>query len=504
MPALLSLFFITIFCFSNHPVIEKEKNNSLIVYEVFIQSFADSDKNGIGDLRGLISKLDYIQDLGANAIWIMPVHPSPSYHKYDITDYYAIHPDYGTMEDMDELIREVHRKGMKLIMDLVINHTSAEHPWFKASVSSPDNPYHDYYVWRDFDTVQDEINKKETTFDSDNITQWHQWDNEKDRYYAFFWKGMPDLNFDNPAVREETFKIGKFWLDKGIDGFRLDAARHIFPDDRFDDTRLFWEEFRNKMEEVRPGVLIIGEVWSDPKAIASLFKGIPSLFNFELTKSIPECIVSGNAQKFITDYSYIASAYQSAHIPYTDALLLSNHDMNRIRSVLGGEIAKAKLAASILLTLPGTPYIYYGEEIGMLGMKPDEHIREPFLWYEDAAENTLWLKSVHSVPTAVASLVQQKKDPASIYHHYKKWIQLRRNHPEMASAQLEFVLTDNHHVLAYTLTGPTKKFLVIHNLSGDAMDIPVPEHKKILSNPTVSIKDGKINIDPYSSILVCL
>ena len=211
-----------------------------IVYEVYIQSFCDSNGDGIGDLPGLISKLDYIQDLGANTIWMMPLHPSPSYHKYDVIDYYSIDPTFGTMADMDLLIAEATKRKMKIILDLVINHTSSEHPWFIASRSSPDSPYRDYYVWKDFDSVKDEIHKKTTTFDSDNLTQWHEWEGQEDRYYGFFWKGMPDLNFDYAPVREEIYKIGKFWIDKGVDGFRLDAAKHIYPDDRFNDTRSFW------------------------------------------------------------------------------------------------------------------------------------------------------------------------------------------------------------------------------------------------------------------------
>ncbi len=476
----------------------------MIVYEVFIQSYCDSNKDGIGDIPGLISKLDYIRDLGVTAIWVMPVHPSPSYHKYDVTDYYGIHPDYGTMADMDHLIAEVHKRGMKLILDLVINHTSAEHPWFKASASSPDNPYRDYYVWKDFNTVQEEINKKTTTFDSDNITQWHQWKDETDRYYAFFWKGMPDLNFDNPKVREEVYKIGKFWLQKGIDGFRLDAARHIFPDDRLDDTRKFWEEFRSQMESVKHDVMLVGEVWIDPASLVTLFNGLPSLFNFELTKSIPDCIITGNANKLISSYSLIDSVYRSAHVPFTDAVLLSNHDINRIRSTLGGEISKAKLAASILLTLPGTPYIYYGEEIGMLGMKPDEHNREPFLWSNDASGNTLWMKPTYSVTPAVTPLESQKQDANSIYNYYKKWIKIRNDHPEISKSKLTFIPQDSAFILVYTLTSDKAKLLVIHNLSAKPADFPLPEGSKILSDENKKIKEDKINIDAYSSVLIHL
>jgi len=497
------LFICILVTFSQCVNIKTQTPDSMIVYEVFVQSYCDSNKDGIGDIQGLISKLDYIRELGATALWIMPVHPSPSYHKYDVSDYYAIHPDYGTMADMDQLLRETHSRGMKLIFDLVINHTSSEHPWFKESAASPDSPYHDYYVWKDFNAVQDEINKKTTTFDSDNITQWHKWKEEKDHYYGFFWKGMPDLNFDHPEVRKEVYKIGKFWLDKGIDGFRLDAARHIYPDDRMNDTRLFWEEFTSKMRSVKPDVMIIGEVWAEPQLLTSLFKGLPSLFNFELTKLIPDCIVSGNSHHFISAYTHIDTTYKSSPLPFDDAILLSNHDINRIRSTVGGDISKAKLAASILLTLPGTPYIYYGEEIGMLGMKPDENIREPFLWGEDHWD-TLWMKPTYSVPPNVSPLSLQKTDPNSIYNHYKKWIKLRKEHSEMHGSKLSFIQQDPPHILVYTLSGPTEKLLVIHNLSASAVEFPVPENSKLLSDDQNKIKDNKVNVGAYSSGLILL
>lgn len=496
----LYLFLPVFVLLSCHVEAKTKPSDHMIVYEVFIPSFSDSNQDGIGDLPGLISKLDYIQDLGATAVWISPVHPSPSYHKYDVSDYYAIDPVYGTMQDMDKLISELHQRNMKLILDLVINHTSAEHPWFIQSSTSPDNPYRDYYVWKDFNSVQDEIKKKTTTFDSDNITQWHQWKDDKEVYYGFFWKGMPDLNFDNPKVREEVYKIGRFWLTKGIDGFRLDAARHIFPDERFDDTRKFWEEFRTEMVNAKPDVMLVGEVWLDPVQLASLFKGLPSLFNFELTKSIPESINSGQPQRFIDSYTHIDTSYRNANIPFEDAVLLSNHDMNRIRSSLHGDISKSKLAASILLTLPGTIYLYYGEEIGMLGMKPDENNREPFLW-GDGISDTHWMKARYSVSPNVTPASAQNDDPDSIYNYYKKWIALRRQHPDMEGSKLDFLKVDAPGVLAYTLTGLTEKYMVVHNLSDQPGMIYVPENSELLSGDDVVVSGNKMNLNGYSSVI---
>jgi len=473
-----------------------------IVYEVFVQSFCDSNGDGIGDLPGLISKLDYIRDLGANTIWMMPIHPSPSYHKYDVTDYYAIHPNYGTMADFDRLIAEATKREMKVILDLVINHTSSDHPWFKASSSSPDNPYREFYIWRDFDTVKDEIHKKETTFDSDNLTQWHEWPGQDKRYYGFFWQGMPDLNFDYPPVHEEIYKIAKFWLDKGIDGFRLDAAKHIFPDDRFDDTRKFWETFTLKMRAICPDIKIIGEVWSDSVRLSTLFKGLPSLFNFELTKIIPDCIHKADADLFITGYTNIINAYLSADLPFEDAILLSNHDMNRIRSTLGNDIARAKLAASVLLTLPGTPYIYYGEEIGMLGIKPDIHLREPFFWDEKGEDNTSWEKPQYSVPPDVVPLKAQKDDPESIYQHYEKWIGLRNEYPDLTNGHPEFKNLQNNGILAYTISGQVSTFWVIHNLTDLEVTFPFRDMAVIVSDDKKVTNDDVLVLSAFSSALI--
>jgi len=481
---------------------QSKTNRNDIVYEVYVQSFCDSNGDGIGDLPGLISKLDYIADLGCNTIWMMPVHPSPSYHKYDVTDYYAIDPTYGTMADMDRLIAEATKRNMKIILDLVINHTSSAHPWFQASSASKDNPYREYYVWRDFEAVKDEIHKKETTFDSDNLTQWHEWPGQDDRYYGFFWQGMPDLNFDYPPLREEIYKIGKFWLDKGVDGFRLDAAKHIYPDDRFDDTRAFWEEFTKKMRAVNPDVKIIGEVWSDSITLSTLFKGLPSLFNFELTKIIPESIHAGDAGILMTAYTHIINAYLSADVPFEDAILLSNHDMNRIRSTLGGDIVKAKLAAAILLTLPGTPYIYYGEEIGMLGVKPDIHLREPFLWSNQSKENTTWESSKYSVIPDVTPLDVQQNDPESIYRYYKKWIALRNKYPDLANGHPEFKNLQNNALLAYTIAGKKNTLWVIHNLSDTTVTLPFKDKAEIVSDNTSVQVDDNLVLPGYSSALI--
>ncbi|MGB4848628.1 MAG: alpha-amylase family glycosyl hydrolase, partial [Saprospiraceae bacterium] len=248
------------------------------------------------------------------------------------------------------------------------------------------------------------------------------------------------------------------------------------------------------------------EVWSDPILLTTLFKGLPSLFNFELTKAIPDCINGSNPMEFIDSYAHIDSVYRTSTVPFEDAILLCNHDMNRIRSRLGGDIAKSKLAASLLLTLPGTPYIYYGEEIGMLGMKPDENNREPFLWGGEAGDGegqeTHWMKPLYSVVPNVTPLELQKADPNSIYNYYKKWIMLRSDHPEIASGKLEFLKMESPAILAYTLSGINEKYLVLHNLSNQPALISVPNNSVLLSDDQIKIVDNKINVEGFSTMLI--
>lgn len=442
---------------------------SPVVYEIFVQSFCDSNGDGIGDLPGVLSRLDYLQDLGVDMIWLTPIHPSPSYHKYDITDYYAIHPQYGTMDDFRQLVEAVHARGMKLVMDLVVNHTSWQHPWFQASASSADDPYRPFYVWRDYEAVRQEIEKKTITFDSDNLTQWHAWPGDPQRYYAYFWSGMPDLNFDHQKVREEVYAIARFWLDQGIDGFRLDAAKHIYPDDQLDETRKFWEEFREIIQCHKSDVLIFGEVWADPEILAGLFAGMPSLFNFELARAITECVRDNRPSTLLQLYARVQTAYQGNPSPLSDAILLSNHDMVRIRSALGGDIGKTRLAASILLTLPGTVFVYYGEELGMLGNKPDEHLREPFPWTADAYAEPHWLKLTQSTPELVSPLSSQMADATSLYNHYKAWIELRRR-IEAGSAILSFADPMPDGLLAWSLHHVSAEYVVAHNLGETTME----------------------------------
>ncbi|MFT7162007.1 MAG: alpha-amylase, partial [Bacteroidia bacterium] len=351
-----------------------------ITYEIFVQSFADSNGDGIGDIPGMTSKLDYLSDLGIEAIWLMPISESPSYHKYDVVDYKSIHPDYGTLDDFKTFLHEAQVRGIKVVIDFIINHTSDQHNWFLESKKGNNNPYRDFYIWEKEDVIKDEIAKRELSLDSGNITQWHRSEGNEELYYGFFTGAMPDLNYDNPKVFKEIVEIGRFWLeDIGVDGLRMDAAKHIFRDHRAKDTHAFWVKFKGAMQAIKPDVYIVGEVWADTKTTTPFAKGLPSLFNFDLAFNIEQTINSGvvfsssileHSHMVSEDSTFVKTLIQNQQIfkktnpEYVDATFLSNHDQNRIASVFENKKNKIKQAAAILLTLPGRPFIYYGEELG--------------------------------------------------------------------------------------------------------------------------------------------
>jgi alpha-amylase len=505
-------------CFGNQPATAASKVmvrplgnfnwQSAVAYEIFVQSFYDSNNDGTGDIPGMTSQLDYIKNLGANAIWLMPIMPSPSYHKYDVTDYRSIHPDYGTLNDFKVFLDEAHARGIAVIIDLVVNHTSCEHPWFQTAVSNPDSPYRNYYTWADYGTIAGNIEKKKTAPDSDNRIQWHAHENDEEYYYGYFWGGMPDLNFDNPDVRREVIEIGRFWLTEvGVDGFRLDAARHIFPDHRAEDNHQWWVEFRLAMEEVKPDVFLLGEVWDEAEVVAPYLKGLHSLFNFNLGRSLIDGLRAGTGNELASTHKHIRDYYTRIRPDFIDAIFLTNHDQQRVRSELTGP--QAKVAASLLLTLPGTPFIYYGEEIGMKGNKPDEYIREPFLWEPASTDTgrTHWIKPKYNTDERTTPLSSQKRRKNSIYSHYRHLIQLRRKHAPLNNGLLEPVTTSNRSISAYWRKYGEQSFLIVHNVSDEKeeifLDNVVLDEKEILfQSGKVNVKTSRVQMGPHSSVIL--
>ncbi len=482
-------------------------------YEVFVLSFADGNGDGKGDLIGLTERLDHLQELGVGGVWLMPIMPSPSYHKYDVTDYKGIHPDYGSEDDFRKFVEEAHKRKIQVIIDLILNHTSAQHPWFKEAVKGKDNAYRDYYIWADKDSVEDEISKMEISLDSDNITQWHpvNGDITEEHYYGFFYGEMPDLNFDNPKVKDEFIDIGRYWLtEMKVDGFRLDAAKHIFSEERAEDNHAFWVWFRGEMEKIKPDVYMVGEVWSEAEEVAPFLKGLPALFNFDMGYAITSVVDGGmDTINLVKKYKEINDFYRSITPDYIDATFLKNHDQNRILSELGDDENKMRVAASILFTLPGTPYVYYGEEIGMKGMKPDEYIREPFIWDEGSRDplQTTWETPKYSTDKTVVPLNRQKKDKSSLFNFYKKWIAYRNENEVMTRGELSVPPFSMREVVTIIRTMDQDRRLALHNISDIEITVgleEVSEFSKIdfTTNKEAGLKGSKLKLPAYSSVVL--
>lgn len=480
-------------------------------YEVFVLSFADGDGDGRGDFKGLTQKIDYFSDLGVGGIWLMPIMNSPTYHKYDVTDYKSIHPDYGTVDDFKAFVNEAHKRNIKVLVDLILNHTGSDHPWFQEAIRDKNSKYRNYYVWAKKDSIRDQIAKKQTSFDSDNITQWHpaNGDTLSEHYYGFFWGGMPDLNFDNPDVRAEFVDIGKFWLnDMQVDGFRLDAAKHIFPTDRATDNHAFWVWFREEMTKIKPDVYLVGEVWSRAEDVAPYLKGLPALFNFDLGYAITSAVNAGqDTAGLITQYKKIVDFYNASSSDYIDATFLKNHDQNRILSELHDDEAKARVAAAILMTLPGTPYVYYGEEIGMKGLKPDEYIREPFVWDKTGTypQQTRWEEPRYSTPKTVAPFEVQKGDPNSVYNFYRDLIEYRNDSQALTYGTIELSPIQLSEIVSFYRVKDGEKLFVIHNISDVEVTVPIDLDElyrlDFSTNPRIEVRDTEVVMPAHSTAI---
>ncbi len=473
-------------------------------YQIFVQSFYDSNGDGIGDLNGVRAKLDYLVNLGIEGIWLMPINPSPSYHKYDVTDYYTIHPDYGSSEDLRSLINEAHHHGLKVIIDLVISHCSASHPWFLEACKNPKSQYRNYFVW----ATDNEIEKmgtrtKDVAEDSDNVEQWNEIPGQDEKYYSYFSNEMPDLNYDSQELRQEVYKIGRYWLkEHGVDGFRLDAAKHIYPDNRIEDSQQFWIEFRKEMEQVKKEVFLIGEVWDNAEVVAPFLRGLKANFNFDLSNAITYALQNEYEHSLVQKYLKIVNYYKSITSDFIDGTFIKNHDQNRILSVLKNNTHKAKLAASLLFTLPGTPFIYYGEEIGMKGLKPDEFIREPFVWSESDAGRTSWMEAKYNRKDQIQPVEQQINDPKSFYNHYKTLIQLRKNNPLLSKGDIESLIVENTAVCAFKRYDERSKIEVYHNLSGKPFKLSKGERRILFESKLPRLIDDTIVMPGYSTLIL--
>ena len=408
--------------------------NARVYYQIFVGSFSDSNGDGIGDLRGIINRFDYLNDgdpnsglsLGVEGIWLSPIFSSPSYHKYDTTNYYKVDPQFGTMEDLQELINLCHERGVQIILDLVINHTSRSNVWYQNFASAhqngdTENEFYNFYSWS-------ESKLPGATY--------HLISGSGHYYEGNFSSDMPELNFDNEAVRQAMVDVAKFYLDMGVDGFRFDAAKYIYYGNEAESVE-FWNWYMEQLRAIKPDIYTVAEVWdSDPGTIP--YFSSTNCFNFTMSQAsgkVAEAAKGGNVNTYI---SYIASYIEKIQQQNPNAMLISfisNHDMDRAAGFLTTATGHAQMAANLNILTPGSPFIYYGEEIGILGSRgganTDANRRLAMLWGDnDTVRNPIG--SNYKAEQSNGTVADQLADGNSMYNHYKKLIAIRKANPEIA------------------------------------------------------------------------
>jgi alpha-amylase len=439
-----------------------------VCYQVFVRSFYDGSGDGVGDLRGLIERLDYIndgdpstrRDLGASCIWLLPISPSPTYHGYDVTNYYGVNPDYGTIEDFRRLVAEADRRGIRIVVDLVLNHSSSEHPFFRSAALDPASPYRDWYRWSPTDPQERGPWGQEV---------WHRSPLRDEYYFGMFWGGMPDLNLANPALLEEAERISRFWLEEmGVAGFRLDAVSHFFEDGpvmkHAPRNHPWLRDFQAALRRIKPDVYTVGEVWDANEALLPYLPGqLDAYFSFEISDAIVDAARTGDGTRLLSVVERAQRDFPRGSL----ATFLRNHDQTRTMTEVGGDARRARLAASLLLTLPGLPYVYYGEEIGMTGDKPDPRLRTPMHW--SLGPRVGFSTGVPWEPlqpdSLTANVEVQNADPASLLNHYRELIHLRTATRALGDGDFVPLETGHPDLIAYLRRAGEDRVLVVANLS---------------------------------------
>lgn len=627
------------------PVVPERTGESGISYQLLVYSFADSDGDGCGDFNGIRSKLDYLKEMGVQALWLSPIHKASSYHGYDVLDYSSVNPDYGTEADLKSLLDEAHAKGIKIYLDYVLNHTSKDHPWFLDAKSSADSKYRDYYIFSDnpsadirdgkipmiategargYDSGQwfpavtgvgdkmtvrftlaldnsgnpstlriDEVDEvsnsgsrnsgiwlyygdakmeqfyktgdKECSLSLEFESSWGvlvrtsetKWDSYKygapsgrnqlsfgtplalsnsgaqdillpgmtsTMYHSHFWtEWFADLNYGPAATCElsEPFKAvcesADKWIRMGVDGFRLDAVKHIYHNADSDENPTFLKKFYDHCNSTfksaggKGDFYMVGEQFSDAAQVAPYYKGIPALFDFSFWWTLKDCLNSGQGSSFVGTVQNNRKLYAANRSDYIEATKLSNHDEDRTGSDLGRNVARMKLAGAVLLTACGEPYIYQGEELGYWGTKSggDEYVRTPMMWKSDGsslADAKLGDKIDKSMLTAGISVESQSADENSILNVYRRFGVLKDEYKALAKGSFDYcsAASSVSSVSAWYRTCEDQKVLVVHNFSGGSVSVTFPSGRldnQIASNGSVTVSGSKVALGAYASVV---
>ena len=514
-----------------------------IFYQIYVRAFRDSNGDGHGDIKGVTQKLDYLQDLGVDCIWLMPIYPSPLRDDgYDIADYYNIAETFGTLEDFKTLIEEAHQRGIRIIMDLVLNHTSDEHPWFQAARTDRNSPYRDYYVWSD---TNQKYKDARIIFLDTEAANW-TWDEQAGQYFWHrFYSSQPDLNYDNPRVQAEMFNIARFWLDLGIDGFRADAVPYLFEREgtnceNLPETHIYLKKLRAFIDEQYPGRILLCEANQWPEDVRPYFGDGDEFhmgFHFPIMPRIFMALKKGHADDMIEILNRTPAIPDNCQW----CIFLRNHDeltlemvtseerqwmweqyapearmklnlgiRRRLAPLLDNDRRKIELINSLLFTLPGSPIIYYGDEIGMgdnIDLPDRNGVRTPMQW-DDSPNGgfttgnpfTDFVKG--ELDYHHLNVAKQLADQNSLFHAISKMIQVRKQHHAFGRGNMEWVLTDNPFLAIYTRKYQDETLLIINNLSDSAQAISLPKdvqsiYADLLSNAQEQI-GSTLKLQPYT------
>ena len=525
---------------------------NLVFYEVHTRAFFDSNHDGIGDLRGLTQKLDYLKHLGVDCIWLLPIYPSPLKDDgYDISDFYNVHPDLGTLDDFKTLVDETHKRGMRIIADLVVNHTSDQCAWFKEAESNPDSPYRDYYVWSDTDQKYSDARIIFIDTEQSNWT----WNEKAGKYFWHrFYDCQPDLNYDNPAVREEMKSIMRFWLDMGIDGFRADAVPYLIEREgtnceNLPETHEYLKELRALIDQDYPDCILLAEANQWPQDLRPYFGNgdeFHMAFRFPLMPRIYKSIAAGDSTSMINILEKTPEIPENCQW----CTFLRNHDeltvemvtedereflwnfyapearmrlnlgiRRRLAPLMGGDPYKIELLYALLFSLPGAPIIYFGDEIGMgdnIWLNDRDGVRTPMQWtagknagFSEREDGQLYLPVIDQGDYGYQKLnvESQMKDENSLFNRLRGLIALRKKNDVFDTQGMEFLFRENKGLFAILRGSRTDGVICVHNLTNtpqplDLSGFNARAFTRSANQPAVNIneEDGTLLLEPYAYI----
>lgn len=510
--------------FSEEPIIDPKLKTdvpsasmSRVFYEIFVGSFSDSDGDGVGDLRGVINRMNYLNDgdpnsgvsLGVEGLWLSPIFKSPSYHKYDVTDYYEIDPAFGTEEDLKELLSICHERDVKVILDLPINHTGNRNAWFEAFKTAHKNgdtssEYYDFYSW--YDASQGGA-APGRTFNQIAGTQ---------HYFECNFSGdMPELNYDSSLVRQTVVDIANYYIDLGVDGFRFDAAKYVYYGDHARSMD-FWRWYMGKLREKKSDIYVVAEVWDDD-GITDIYFPAMNCFDFMVSQSsglIAETAKKGDVNR----YTHYVQAYvdrvgaMREDAQYTP--FVTNHDMDRAAGFLTIASGTMKMAANLYILGPGSPFIYYGEEIGMRGSRgganTDANRRLAMVWGDEDTVKDPVGSTYPASSRAEATVAEQKQDENSIYTYYKKLLMIRRANPEIANGTYTAIQIQGSKVGGFIAEWNGSKVVVIHNTTGSAQTIDLAavtgldltEFRAVIGMEDAKLEGSMLTIGSQTSVVL--